>query len=464
MKEAPNIEIQDNTEILQILWECCQIPDFVKKTYGHHFEVVSKIFNFLTNGNKKVPNHYMKEQLSLLDKLDGNVDSLSNRIANVRTWAYVSNKSNWVENQDYWIERTKNLEDKLSDRLHEELTKTFIDKRASVLARGLKQDIIFETEIVNDEKVMINEQYIGRLKGLKLELDLKVDTLDADIKSLKKAARQNVGPEIIKRITQIIDTGLIELKDDFKIYWNNNQIAKLIPGSDYLNPQIQLIIDEMIENNEKSRLNSYLQKWINNKIETELKSLIDLKNVKDNNSELRALAYHLYENNGVVKRDEVLNYLNKLNQDERKKLRNLGVKFGRYHIFLFKLFKPSSVSLRILLWKNFNEKNFDFIPPTFGLNFLEEKKYLNKNLMLLCGFEKFENLYVRIDILERLFLMIFNTKSDDKIKEIKLIPEMLNLLGCNKENFVKLIKKMNYKTYEKNNNLYFKYMPFKKNN
>ena len=94
--------------------------------------------------------------------------------------------------------------------------------------------------------------------------------------------------------------------------------------------------------------------------------------------------------------------------------------------------------------------------------FLEQKKILNKNLMLLCGFEKFENLYVRIDILERLFLMIFNTKSEHKIKEIKLIPEMLNLLGCNKENFVKLIKKMNYKTYEKNNNLYFKYIPFKK--
>ena len=82
--------------------------------------------------------------------------------------------------------------------------------------------------------------------------------------------------------------------------------------------------------------------------------------------------------------------------------------------------------------------------------------------MLLCGFEKFENLYVRIDILERLFLMIFNTKSDDKIKEIKLIPEMLNLLGCNKENFVKLIQKMNYKTFEKDNHIYFKYIPSKK--
>ena len=462
LKDAVDFNFEENSSNLKILWECCQIPDFVKKTYGHHLEIVSKVFKFLTTGNQRIPNQYIKEQLMLLDKVEGNVDSISNRIANVRTWSYVSNKSNWVENQDYWIERTKNLEDKLSDRLHEELTKTFIDKRASVLARGLKQDITFDTEIINDEKVMINKQYIGHLKGLKLELDLKVDALDADIKSLKKAARHNVSPEIIKRINQIIDTGLIELNNDFKIYWKNYPIAKIIPGTDYLNPKIQLIIDEMIENEERNKLDLFIQEWIQKKINTELKSLIDLKNTRENNSELRALAYHLYENNGVVKRDEVSSYLKKLDQNERKKLRNLGVKFGRYHIFLFKLFKPSSVSLRTLLWKNFNEKNLNLIPPTFGLNFLEEKKPTNKEFMLLCGFESFDKFFVRIDILERLFLMIYNSNSEKKNSDVKLIPEMLNLLGCNKDNFIKLIKKMNYQTYEKENDLYFKYIPARK--
>jgi len=462
LKEAVDFNFEENSSNLKILWECCQIPDFVKKTYGHHLEIVSEVFKFLTTGNQRIPNQYIKEQLTLLDKVEGNVDSISNRIANVRTWSYVSNKSNWVENQDYWIERTKNLEDKLSDRLHEELTKTFIDKRASVLARGLKQDITFDTEIINDEIVMINKQYIGHLKGLKLELDLKVDALDADIKSLKKAARHNVSPEIIKRITQIIDTGLIELNNDFKIYWKNYPIAKIIPGTDYLNPKIQLIIDEMIENEERNKLDLFIQEWMQKKINTELKSLIDLKNTRENNSELRALAYHLYENNGVVKRDEVSSYLKKLDQNERKKLRSLGVKFGRYHIFLFKLFKPSSVSLRTLLWKNFNEKNLNLIPPTFGLNFLEEKKPTNKEFMLLCGFESFDKFFVRIDILERLFLMIYNSNSEKKNNDVKLIPEMLNLLGCNKDNFIKLIKKMNYQTYEKENDLYFKYIPARK--
>ncbi len=154
----------------------------------------------------------MQLQLMKLDKLDGNVDSLSNRIANVRTWSYVSNKNNWVENQNYWIEKTKFLEDRLSDRLHEELTKTFIDKRASVLARGLKQDMEFKTKILENNDVIIDNQFIGKINGLKLELDLKKGALETDIKSLKKAARQSVGPELLKRIEIIIETGFIELK------------------------------------------------------------------------------------------------------------------------------------------------------------------------------------------------------------------------------------------------------------
>ena len=293
------IKIKNDEKNLRLLWECCQIPDFVKKSYGKHLEIVKKVFSFLSTNNGKIPNSYFKDQLKVLDKTEGNVDSISNRIANVRTWSYVANKSNWVENNDYWIERTKFIEDKLSDRLHEELTKTFIDKRASVLAKGLKQDISFKTEIIDNKKVSINDQFIGNLNGLKLELDLKVDTLEADIKSLKKASRQTVMPEILKRIDQIIYTGLIELKPDFKIHWNEYPIARLQKGKDYLSPIIELIIDDMIENKDKNKLKIYLEKWIKNKIETELESLIKLKNLKENNSTVRALAYNLYENNGV---------------------------------------------------------------------------------------------------------------------------------------------------------------------
>ena len=196
-----NLEnINFDTKNLIFLWECCQIPDFVKKTYGNHYEVIENVFKFLNSRKGKITNEFMRLQLMKLDKLDGNVDSLSNRIANVRTWSYVSNKNNWIENQEYWIEKTKLLEDRLSDRLHEELTKTFIDKRASILARGLKQDMEFKTEILENNDVIIDDQFIGKINGLKLELDLKKGALETDIKSLKKAARQTIGPELEKRI------------------------------------------------------------------------------------------------------------------------------------------------------------------------------------------------------------------------------------------------------------------------
>jgi ATP-dependent RNA helicase SUPV3L1/SUV3 len=316
----------------------------------------------------------------------------------------------------------------------------------------------FKTEIMEDNKVIIDEQFIGDLKGLRFEMDLKTGALETDIKSLKKAARQTVGPELQKRIRSIIDTGLIEIKDDFKIYWKNFPIAKLIAGKDYLNPDIFLIVDDILENDDKQKLSEFIENWIKEKINLVLKSLIDLKNLKESNSSIKALAYQLYESNGVIKREVVAEYLKKLGQDERKILRDLGVKFGRYHVFLFRLLKPEAVSLRTLLWKNFNQKNFNLTPPTFGLNFLDDKNIKNKHFMLLCGFENFDNYFVRIDILERLFVQIINSDSE-KSKEIKLVPEMLNLLGCNKENFKKLIEKMNYKTLEKDKDIYFKYSP-----
>ena len=359
------------------------------------------------------------------------------------------------------MERTKFLEDKLSDRLHEELTKSFIDKRASVLAQGLKQDIIFETKIVDNEKVMINNQFIGNLKGLKLDLDLKIGDLDSDIKSLKKASRQNVGPEILERINHIIKTKNIELKNDLKIYWNNFPIAYLSKGNDYLKPEIVAIVDDVVEAEDKKKLQNFLKEWINEKINHELGSLIKLKDIKASNSSTRALSYMLYENNGVLKREKIEKLLKKINQEERKILREQGVKFGRYHIFLNKLFKPNVVSLRLILWKNYNEKNYNLEPPTFGLNFLSDKKFSDKNFMLLCGFEKFDEYFVRIDILERLFLEII---SSDTLKssKIELVPKMLNLLGCSKDNFLKLIKKMNYNVSLENDKYFFKYNPVKK--
>ncbi len=426
---------------LEILWECCQIPDFEKKAYGQHINIVDKVFQFLTTRTNKIPSSFMKEQLKGLEKDHGNVDLLSHRLSNVRTWSYVANKKNWVDNSDYWVQLTKNIEDKLSDKLHEELTKSFIDKKISILSRSLKQDLILNTEISEDNKVYIDGQLIGELKGLNFLIELTSKTLDTDIKSIKKAARKGVKNELDKRVNDIVNKDEISLDQNSKIIWKKNPIGRLRKGYNYLSPEIDVIADESIELDTKLKLEEHLKKWFNNYINQILGDLINLTKSKTQNQYLRALVFQLYEKNGVIKRTEIDNIVKLIPSEERKKLWSMGIKIGRYHVFLPKMLKPKAVEFRVSLWKIFNNlENKDQIPK-FGLNFLI-KKDCEKNFLLLCGFEKFKDYFVRIDILEKLFIKILDCSKDRKFK---INADMMNLLGCSKENFHKLMTYMNYK-------------------
>jgi ATP-dependent RNA helicase SUPV3L1/SUV3 len=437
-KGANNIIYHKN---LELLWECCQIPDFEKKAYGQHINVIDKVFQFLSTRKKRIPSTFMKEQLKGLERDHGNVDLLSHRLSNVRTWSYVANKKNWVENSDYWVQLTKNIEDKLSDKLHDELTKSFIDKKISILSRSLKQDLMLNTEINDNNKIHIDGQLIGELKGLKFSIEVTSKTLDTDIKSIKKAARKGVEKELIRRVEEILNTSDIEISNDSKIIWKKNPIAWLKKGNDYLNPDIDIIADESLTEDSKSKLIVFLNKWLSNHINEVLGDLIRLTKHKINNQYLRGLVFQLYENNGVIKRSDVDKIVKSIPSEERKKLWGMGIKIGRYHIYLPKMLKPKAVEFRISLWRVFHGLSHKSEIPKSGLNFLISTK-LDKNFLLLCGFEKFNEFFVRIDILEKLFLKIIEKTKDRKFK---INAEMMNLLGCSKDNFYKLMTYMNYK-------------------
>jgi|TARA_B110000438_G_scaffold302678_1_gene361143 ATP-dependent RNA helicase SUPV3L1/SUV3 len=463
IKNNRDIKKNSSKDYIKTLWECCQIPDFSKKAYGNHIEVVNKVFEFLTSKSGKVTNDYMKNQLEYLDKYNGNIDTLTNRISNVRTWSYVANKKNWTNNSDYWIERTKYIEDKLSDTLHEELTKSFIDKRISILSRGLKQNIALATEIKNENEVIIDGQYIGLLKGMQLDLDLKSGSLKTDIKSLKKAARQAIAPELMKRAKKIILIETFEINDDNKIYWMDNPIAYISKGKSYLYPKVVLLVDEAIDVESKEKLQANLEKKLYNLVNTELSYLVNLGREKFKNGYVRALCYQLFENNGVIKRDKIHQMIKNISKEDRLNLRKTGVKIGRYHIFLPKMLKPNAVSLRIKLWKLFFSEDKNYSIPRSGLNFLKNESKKNSKFLLICGFENFGHFYIRVDILEKLFLKIIeNTKKN----VFKIDSDMINLIGCNKEHFFKLLELMQYKPkktgFEKGE--YFVYKPkFTKN-
>jgi len=440
---------------LSTLWECCQIPDFTKSSYNEHIDIVKKVFEFLVSDRGKIPNEWMRAQLSGLDNESGNIDTLANRISHVRTWAYVSYKKNWVENSDYWISKTKDIEDKLSAKLHEELSKSFIDRRISILSKHLKQDAKLETKISEKDEVIIDKQFIGTIKGLKLNLDFSSTALQTDIKSIKKAARQGVVEELKKRINNIIQEDIknaaLELKEDFKIFWKDNPIATIIPGKDYLNPKIKLLIDDSLDVDEQSELKNYLEKWIDKEKNLHLNDLIKTSKVNLENSYARALCFRLFENHGVLKRLDAEDLLKNLDKDQRANIKKIGIKIGRYHVYQPLMIKPKAVNLKIIFWNCFNNKIQREKCPTFGLNFLKNFETKNKEFLLICGFETFENYIVRVDILEKLFIKILNSTNNN---QFSISSEMLNLLGCGKEDFEKLLKLMNYKKIDKNKDIF----------
>ena len=458
--EKSQLKINNEENHISKLWECCQIPDFTKSSYNEHMEIVTSVFNFLTSDKQKITNDWMKKQVSNLDNLIGNIDAIANRISHVRTWSYVANKRNWVENNDYWIAKTKDIEDKLSDRLHEELSKSFVDKRISILSRGLKQDIQHEAKISENNEIIMDGQLVGKINGLKIILDYTSNALQTDIRSIKKAARNGAALELKKRIEEIIASPEhFSLKKDKNIYWKEKIIGKIYPGKNYLNPDVKILVDESVELQDQQRISSSLSNWLKLEKQNLLQDLIKIENSQYENRFIRGLCYQLFENNGVLKRENVNEIVKQINKEDRSILRKLGIKIGRYHIYQPRMVKPAAVIFKTILWNCFHNLS-DNKSPAFGLNFVKNFSNHDKEYLLICGFETFDNYIIRIDILERLFLKIISLSKNGLFE---LTSDILNLLGSTKEDFKELMKKMNYNYIEKEGKIFFKYSPKKFN-
>jgi ATP-dependent RNA helicase SUPV3L1/SUV3 len=301
--------------------------------------------------------------------------------------------------------------------------------------------MVLNTEIDKENKVLIDNQYIGELKGLKFNIDFTSNNLDVDLKSIKKAARKGIESELKKRVDLIISQKELSIGLENKIIWKNNPIGKIKKGDNYLNPVIEVIADDALQENIRSNLEIFLDNWLSSHIDEVLKDLIGLTKLKIENQYLRALSFQLYENNGIIKRKEINHIIKLIDKEERKKLWNMGIKIGRYHVYLPKMLKPKAVVLRTNLWKLYNNILPNTQIPTFGLNFVLNENF-DARFLLICGFEKFKNFFVRVDILEKLFISIIEKTQN---KKFKINSEMINLLGCTKENFYKLMELMNYK-------------------
>jgi ATP-dependent RNA helicase SUPV3L1/SUV3 len=320
----------NNPVTLRTLWEACQLPDFRKVGFDEYLKLVSFLFWSRLSPGGHVPEDWFEAQIHDLDKMDGDIDTLSSRLSGVRTLSYIANRGGWLKRTDHWRDATRDLEERLSDRLHEALMQRFIDARTSALLKALNADEVLRPAVTAAGDVIIEGHTVGELKGLSFRLSSS-ESVIAD-KTLRQAAFRAVNPVLLDRLRDLGNAPSKTLRvQDGYVLWNNERVAKIEP-SDYFAPRLKLF-----ESADHPALRARAEKRVTDYVRQTslslLKSLAKIKQISENaesTTNLRAITFQILENNGVLRRDENL----KLTLEEKATLKAAGIAGHRYLWFL----------------------------------------------------------------------------------------------------------------------------------
>lgn len=389
------------------LWEVCQIPDYRKISPSAHTEMAITLFGFLMR-ESRLPVDWFARQVALADRTDGDIDTLSTRIAHIRTWTFAANRPDWLADPEHWQGVTRGVEDKLSDALHERLLHRFVDRRTSVLMRRLRENAMLETEISKTGEVLVEGHGLGRLEGFRFAADANAGGPEA--KALRAAAQKALAGEIQARSMRLSAAGdeQFVLTSDGTLRWLGDAVGKLAASEEVLKPQVRIIADEHLTGAPRDVVQARLDLWIGAHIEKLLGPLLALARAEDITGMARGIAFQLVEALGVLERQKVSEEIKGLDQDARAALRKYGVRFGAYHIYLPLLLKPAPRVLALQLWAlkqgSAEIKGLDELPQlaASGRTSLPVDKEVPKALYRTIGYRVCGERAVRVDILERL--------------------------------------------------------------
>jgi len=400
-------DITDRPERVEKLWEACALPDYRRITPAQHADLIQSLyFDLVRRGT--VNEDFLGEQVRRADRTDGEIDTLSARIAQIRTWTYVSNRPGWLADPTHWQEKTREIEDRLSDALHERLTKRFVDRRTSVLMKRLRENAMLEAEISVNGDVFVEGHAMGQLSGFRFTPISGMEGPDA--KAVQAAAYKALALEFEARAARLHASGNNDLAigSDGLVRWLGDPVARLTGTDHILHPRVILLADEQLTGIARDHVAARVERYVNHHISTVLKPLDDLSRAEDLQGLAKGLAFQLVENLGVLFRRDVADDVKTLDQDGRASMRRYGVRFGAYHIFMPALLKPAPAELITLLWALKNDGldkpgYGDLIPVlAAGRTSVVTDPSFERMFYKLAGFRFLGKRAVRIDILERL--------------------------------------------------------------
>ncbi|MBC8239255.1 MAG: hypothetical protein H8E30_02145, partial [Alphaproteobacteria bacterium] len=338
-------DMAGNPDEVALLWDVCQIPDFEKEWTIGHARLLDRVYRHLMAGHGGLPTDWLADHVARIDQTDGDIDTLSNRIARIRTWTYISHKNEWLDDPFHWQARTREIEDRLSDALHDRLTRRFVDKRTAMLVSRLQDtDSDLIAAIRSDGDVLVEGQYVGSMQGLRFIADDA--RFAADRKTLAAVAGRVLRGEVHRRISVLESTamGVLTWRADGLVCWQDEPIARVGRGSSLLNPRIDLLHNDYLESEDRNRLRVLLDDWLRIKIKTVLGPLLAMSDAPIKGA-CRGLVYRLMEGMGSMPRTSAEEQVNALSRDDRRALKALGIRLGRSAIYMPGLLKPSAVAI-----------------------------------------------------------------------------------------------------------------------
>jgi ATP-dependent RNA helicase SUPV3L1/SUV3 len=406
-RDADVREMAHGAAAVERLWDACQIPDYRKIAPAAHAELVTTLFEFLMKKGR-IPDAWFAAQVEQADRADGDIDTLSGRIAQIRTWTFVANRPDWLADPEHWQGIAREVENKLSDALHERLTERFVDRRTSVLMRRLRENSVLSTEIGKTGEVIVEGHVIGRLDGFTFAPEAA--EAGSDAKALQATALKALAGEIDARAEKLAaapDDQFV-LTSDGTIRWTGDAVAKLVAAEDALHPRIRIVSDERLSGAPRDAVQARLDLWLKTHIEKLLGPLFDLHKAEDITGIARGIAFQLIEALGVLERAKIAAEMKDLDQPSRASLRKYGVRFGAYHIYLPALLKPAARALASLLWAEKHD-NVDMAALSgaqhlagSGRTSFPVDKALDRDGYRVLGYRQCGERAVRVDILERL--------------------------------------------------------------
>jgi ATP-dependent RNA helicase SUPV3L1/SUV3 len=388
------------------LWETCALPDYRKVAPHAHAELVGQIFGFLTDKGA-IPEDWFQRQLNMCDRIDGDIDTLSARIAQTRTWTFCANRD-WLAQPLHWQDAARAIEDKLSDALHERLTARFVDRRTSVLMRRLRENAMLEAEVSATGDVVVEGQPVGRLQGFRFTPESGANGPEA--KALTAAALKALAGEIDARAEKLggAPDEAFALALDGAIRWQGEPVAKVQAGEKMLEPRLLVLADEQLAGAAREKVEARLALWLKAHVKKLLGPLLLLDEGEGLEGIARGIAYQLAEHLGVMDRTVVQNELKTLEQSARASLRKMGVRFGAYHITTPLLLKPAPRALAAQLWMlrhgGADARGLDDIAhlSSSGRTSIPVDESIPKALYRAAGYRVAGPRAIRVDILERL--------------------------------------------------------------